>query len=128
MTGRFEEAREARRRVQKVCDRLLRPSVEAFDASAAELEGAIECLLRLESALASWPGGRAGRQAVAAEIKELHREVGKACALTEAAGNFCAGWARLINANPEDAMTSYASSGKSSTVISIGRGRVALDG
>jgi excinuclease UvrABC nuclease subunit len=128
MIAQFEQAREARRRLQKVCDRLLHPGVKAFDASAEDLNGAIACLERLETALASNSGGRTGRQAIAAEIVGLSREVSKARALLETAGKFYAGWARLIDASPEETVIDYTSSGRSRAAISIDRGRVAMDG
>jgi hypothetical protein len=128
MTAQFEQAREARRRLQKVCDRLLQPGVKAFDACTEDLAGAITCLERLETTLASTPGGRTGRQAIASEIVGLSREVSKARALLETAGKFYAGWARLIDASSEQTAISYTCTGKSRSAICIDRGRVALDG
>ncbi len=126
--AQIEKAREARRRIEKVCDRLQRPGAEAFDACAADLGRAIECLESLEAGLAASPGERSKRGEVALEIVGLGREVGRAQALLAGAGRFLAGWARLMDTSPEAAVTSYTASGKPRVAIPIDRGKVAMDG
>jgi len=128
MPVEIEQAREARRRLEKVCDRLLNPSAKAFDACAPDLGRAVECLRRLEMALGASPPGFRGKEAVGREIMGLSDAVRKAHALLEASGKFYAGLARLIDASPETAVPSYTSSGKSLAAVSIDRGRVAIDG
>jgi hypothetical protein len=128
VAAQVEKAREAQRRMQKVCDRLLRPGVEAFDACAADLGGALECLGSLEMQLRSSASDRSGRQTLAFEIARLGCTVRNAQALLEAAGRFHAGLARLIDTSPEETGTAYTAGGKSRPPISIDRGRVAIHG
>lgn len=128
MTAQLDKAREARRRLQKVCDRLLRPDAKALDACASDLGRVIQCLERIQATLAGSAARGMGWQALAIEIAGLGRDVGRANALLAGAAGFHAGWARLLNASPEEGIPGYTAGGKSRPAVSIDRGRVAIDG
>jgi ferric-dicitrate binding protein FerR (iron transport regulator) len=128
VTTEIEEARRARKILEKTCERLLRPGTKALDSSATDLTMAVECLERLEQAWKSRGRQTEGRQELAAEMERVRREIRKASALLEAANKFYAGWARLIAFGSDEAQTNYTAAGKPSEVVAIDRSRMVLHG
>ncbi len=55
---------------------------------------------------------RSGWPQLVAEVRSIEREVLRAQALLEAAGQFYAGWARLAAAGSDTAAANYTASGK----------------
>ena len=110
MTSEVDKARQARRNLEKVCGRLERPSIERLNASAADIQTAVECLRHLEGELLAGPRTSSWAQLVA-EVRSIEREVRRARALMDAAGQFYAGWARLA-AHVDTAAANYTSEGK----------------
>lgn len=128
MTTEIENARRARKILEKTCERLLRPGVQALDSSASDLTKAVECLERLEQAWQSRGPRTAGRQELAAEVEGVRREIRKAGALLEAANQFYVGWARLMAIGSEEAPANYTSTGKPGQAVAIDRSRTVLHG
>jgi hypothetical protein len=113
--------------MEKVCERLTRPSIEHLDSSAAEVESAVACLQRLESGLLA--GSRpAGWPQLVAEVRSIEREVLRAQALVDAAGQFYAGLARMAAAGADNAAANYTASGKPDSRRGIHVAEVTVDG
>ncbi|MBZ5608623.1 MAG: hypothetical protein LAP38_10210 [Acidobacteriia bacterium] len=127
MTSELGKASQARRRLEKVCERLARPSIQRLDSSAADVQAAVECLEQLEGRLLA--GDRpAGWPQLVAEVRSIEREVQRAQALLEAAGQFYAGWAKLAGAGGDTGVANYTSSGKPGGLCPINRGELVLHG
>jgi len=101
------DIREARRLIESMRDRLLHPSFEALECSAADLHSAAQCLGRLDVKSPIWQG--AHRKALESEVTGLRRGVHCVEALLTNAGKFYAGWARLMSA--DQAPPNYNSAG-----------------
>lgn len=101
------EIRAARRTLEKMRDRLLNPSFESLERSAADLNLAAEYLGRLDVTSHAWKGP--GRKALEAEVIGLRAEVRCVEALLSNAGKFYAGWARLMS--PDQSPPNYNSAG-----------------
>jgi hypothetical protein len=107
----LERARQARRSIERVCERLTAGSVQRLDSSAADVETAIRCLKHLEDRLLAadrppgWPQ-------LVAEVRSIEREVVRAQQLLDAAGQFYAGWAKLAAAAGDNGPGNYTASGK----------------
>jgi len=99
--------REARRLIERMRDRLLRPSLESLADCAADLDLAAECIQRLDAKLPVWQGVQ--RKALEAEVTGLRRDVRCIEALLTNAGKFYAGWARLLAS--DQAPPNYTSAG-----------------
>lgn len=126
MKREIETAREVRRRLEIVCNRLEHPTPESMDATAGELNAAIRLLSELESVLKS-VGFLPGRMpALAQEMSGIRRGVSRAQALLAAAGKFIEAWARLLGA--EDTSVNYTPTGVSGPVLAVDRGKVVLHG
>lgn len=124
-----ENLTQARRRLESVRLKLLRPTVETLDAGAAELNVAVQCLERLESELSS-PGPRdiASRGKLESEILLLSRELQHVNTLLVSAGKFYQGWARLLANEGGDAPLNYTAAGKPGPVIPIDTRRLVIHG
>lgn len=90
----LEDVREARRLVERIRDRLIHPSFEALEYSAADLRIATQCLRRLDVNSPVWQG--AHRKALELEVAGLRGAVRCVEALLKNAGKFYGGWARLL--------------------------------
>jgi len=120
---------QARRSLEKVRIKLLRPTVEALDSSAGDLMAAVDSLQRLELDLAS--GGRhsaGSERPLELEISTMRRELQNVTALLESAGMFHEGWARLASTVIEDAAAGYTAGGKSRQPIPINSARLVVHG
>ncbi len=113
-TQQIERVRRARRILERIRGRLLRPDQEALDASASELNLAVECLRQLDVSLQSpiWHG--ATRRNIEEEVVALRRIVRSVEELLRNAGKFYAGLARLLA--PDMAPANYTASGALGTV------------
>jgi ferric-dicitrate binding protein FerR (iron transport regulator) len=124
----IENARQAGRRLAKVCDRLQRPTLESWRASETDLMDAVESLRDLEQSLHSVGAAKPVSSSVlAAEIAAIRREMATAQALLAAAGNFYQGWARLLETG-DDQTANYTSSGTAASVVSIQSGQMVVHG
>lgn len=127
MKAELEQARQARRILEKVRTRLLRPTVEALDCGAVDLSVAAQCLQRLEASLAQGERRTAARQALESEIANVRRELRCVQALVAGAGKFHAGWGRLM-ASAEEGTGNYTAAGETAATASVESGRVVLHG
>ena len=127
MKAELEQARQARRILEKVCTRLLRPTVEALDCGAVDLSIAAQCLQRLETSLAQGERRAAVRQALELEIAHVRRELRCVQALVAGAGKFQAGWGRLMAA-ADEGTGNYTAAGDAAAMTSAESGRVVLHG
>ena len=127
MKAELEQARQARRILEKVRTRLLRPTVEALDRGAADLSAAARCLQRLETCLTH--GGRrvAAPQALELEMANLRRELRCVQELVAGAGKFHAAWRRLMTA-ADEGTGNYTAAGDSAALKQVESGRVVLHG
>jgi hypothetical protein len=120
---------QARRSLERVRVKLLRPTVESLDSSAGDLMAAVNSLRRLELDLASrgWRGPGSERP-LELEISAMRRELQNVTGLLESAGKFHEGWARLASAAIEDTATGYTSGGQSRRPIPINSARLVVHG
>jgi hypothetical protein len=98
MTGQrtqLAEIREARRILQRIRDRLVRPSFQAVSQSAEELQWVADGIGRLDSTSAAWQGGQ--RKTLEAEVIGLRQDIQCLTALLKNAGRFYAGWVSLLS-------------------------------
>jgi hypothetical protein len=104
-----ERVREARRILERMRGRLLRPSPASLQASAEDLELAVECLRELDVSLKSpiWHG--LTRQRVETEVVALRLALRSVEQLLRNAGKFYYGLARLLA--PDDAPPNYTAAG-----------------
>lgn len=133
MKPEIEKAQKARRAIEKTGLRLIRPSVESMDSGVSDLKTAADCLGRLEDALRSQllasPIQRdAGWRAFEQEVDKLRQELKRVNALLAGAGQFFAGWARLLVKTGDDAQANYTPAGKAGAPIPIDSGRVVEHG
>ena len=122
----LEQARKARRILEKVRGNLLRPTVEALHSGVAGLKKAVECLEALEAQLRLPLADPAARHAVGVEIAGLRKELRAVEKLAAAAGKFFEGWARLASVF-DQSTANYTAGGQTAAVNSLA-GRVMLDG
>ncbi len=86
--------REARQLIDRMRERLLRPSFESLAQCSADLRSAVECIRRLDANLPVWRGVQ--RKALEAEVIGLRGDIQCVEALLTNAGKFYAGLARLL--------------------------------
>lgn len=127
----IEKAKEVRRSLEIVCSRLERPTPVSFNATAAELSGAIRSLCELEGRLKSSGPLPLKVPELAHELRAIRREVSRAQALMAAAGKFIQAWARLVGtemSGPEETAANYTPGGAVGPVLAVDRGQVVLHG
>ena len=128
MNKEIENARQARRRLIKVCDRLQRPTLESWRDSLTDLTDAVESLRDLEQSLHSAGAARpASSSLLAAEVAAIRREMATTQALLAAVGNFYQGWARLLDSHDEQT-ANYTSRGTAAPVVSIQSSQTVVHG
>ncbi|HEX5227574.1 MAG TPA: hypothetical protein VFW44_07675 [Bryobacteraceae bacterium] len=105
----IDRVRRARHVLEKMRGRLLRPNPDALEASAADLNLAVEFLRQLDVTLQSpiWHGTI--REKMEAEVVALRRTVRAVDELLKNAGKFYAGLARLLA--PDEAPANYTARG-----------------
>jgi len=123
----IDQAMQARRGLQALCERLQQPSLASLEASAHDLNAAVLSLHNLEASLKSHGVPQVSSPALAAELTAIRREIAKAQALVSAAGDFFEGWGRLMS-NSEDANSYYTPQGKSGPVLAAEGGKLVLHG
>ncbi len=106
--------------------RLLRPNFQALEASAADLNVALECLRELDVSLKSpiWQG--LARRKLEREVVALRSAIRSIERLLKNAGKFYAGLARLLA--PDEAPANYTAAGASGASPQIAAGSVLLHG
>ena len=127
MTNSLDRARQARRRLEIVCDRLQCPSLESWHSNEKELQAAMGCLEELERTLRSTGEARQPSQMLAAEVDGIRRELDKAQALLAAAGKFYEGWARLMGCAENEA-PNYAPGRAAAPLVCIHGPQVVVHG
>ena len=126
MNAELEKVMQARRSLEKVRRKLLRPTVKSLDSSASDLMTAVDSLRLLESDLTSRDGFGAGSaRALELEISAMRRELQNVTVLFESAGKFHQGWARLVSSMVDDTVN-YGADGKSGPPIPIDSARLVL--
>ena len=111
----FESARQARRSIGLIRNKLLKPAPEVLESCTPHLRVAIEAVRRLHQDLAKPPGlPAAARAALASELTGLKRDLAQVTALVRGAANFYGTLARLLEP-PAETMVSYT---LSSVVVS----------
>jgi hypothetical protein len=123
----LDQARQARRLLERVRARLLRPTMEALDCGAVDLSVAAQCLQRLETSLAQGERRKAVRHELEIEIANVRRELRCVQALVAGAGKFHAGWGRLMAA-ADEATGNYTAAGEAAATTSTESGRVVMHG
>lgn len=105
----IDRVRRTRHVLERIRGRLLRPNQEALEASASDLNLAVEFLGQVDVSLQSpiWHG--ATREKIEAEVVALRRTVRSVDELLKNAGKFYAGLARLLA--PDDAPANYTATG-----------------
>jgi hypothetical protein len=121
-----ERVRQARRILERMRRRLLQPTFEAMDSSAADLNAAVDCLQQLDVSLKSaiWHGPE--RQRIETEVVALRRVVRSVEELLKNAGKFYAGLARLMA--PDEAPANYTAAGASGPPVQAAAGSVVVHG
>jgi hypothetical protein len=104
-----ERVRQARCILERVRGRLLQPTFQALDSSAADLNLAVECLRQLDISLGSptWQG--LALQKIETEVVALRSAVRSVEELLKNARKFYAGLARLMA--PDEAPANYTAAG-----------------
>lgn len=117
--------RQARCILERMRSRLLRPTFESLDASAADLNLAVDCLRQLDISLKSpiWQGPT--RIKIEAEVVALRHAVHSVEQLLKGAGKFYAGLARLMA--PDVAPANYTASGNSGPPVATRTGTLTLE-
>ena len=129
MKAELENVMRARRCLERVRIKLLRPTVETLDSSTLDLMAAVDSLRRLESDLASPTWRTAGSEhALELEISAMHRDLQIVTRLLESAGKFHEGWARLASTVIEGPAANYSAAGKSRPPIPINSARLVVHG
>lgn len=128
-TWELDQARQARRSLEKVRLRLISPSIRVLSTSASDLALAVECLQKLERNLTLGPGLPAQRRrSLELEMGALRRDLQEITALLAGLGKFYQGWARLISASADDAPSNYTSRGTPSSTAAERSGKVVAIG
>lgn len=124
----LDQARQARRSLEKVRLKLLSPTIRALDGSASDLAVAVECMQMLESNVASCQRRAPDwRRSLELEIGGLRRELKEVNALLTGAGKFYQGWGRLLSTG-DDAPANYTARGTPAALIPIRSGKVVAIG
>jgi hypothetical protein len=122
----IERVRQARRALERMRSRLLRPTFDSLEASAADLNLAVECLRQLDTSFQSpiWHGPT--RRKIEMEVVALRHVFRSVEELLKNAGRFYAGLACLLA--PDDAPANYTAAGAHGSPPYIVEGSVALHG
>lgn len=106
----IETARQARRCIGVVRQKLMKPAPEVLEACTPHLRIAIDSLERLQRALLKLPSYSASRGHLKQEIAALRLDLAEVNALLRNAGTFYAGLASLLAPLPDE-ITGYAPGG-----------------
>jgi hypothetical protein len=121
-----ERVRQARAILEKMRSRLLRPSFDSLELSAADLNLAVDCLKQLDISPKSpiWQG--LSRRKIEIEVVALRRAVQSVEELLRNAGKFYGGLARLLA--PDEAPANYTAAGAHGPRPQASEGSIALHG
>jgi hypothetical protein len=122
----LERIRQARCILERMRNRLMRPTLDSLDASAKDLNLAVECLRQLDLSLASpiWHG--LVRRRIEAEVVALRLTLRAVEELLKNAGKFYAGMARLLA--PDEGPANYTAVGALGAVPTAADRSVSLHG
>jgi hypothetical protein len=107
----IQRVRRARLILERMSGRLLRPTFDAINSSAADLNLAVECLQQLDVSLKSATWHRPDRRRLETEVVALRQAVRSVEELLKNAGKFYAALARLMA--PDIAPANYTAAGTS---------------
>jgi len=133
----LEQVRGARRNLERVRLKLLRPGISAFEGASADLASALKCLAGLDSGLASAARRKGGvHPALENEIRGLRDDLQRVNALLAGAGRLFEGWARLVSYSgrscelgfSEDEAWNYTAAGKVGVPVVTRASKVVLHG
>ena len=118
--------RQARCSLERMRGRLLHLTWDSLQASAGDLNLAVECLRQLDVGLKSpiWQG--MARRKIEIEVVALRHALRSVEELLKNAGKFYAGLARLLA--PDDAAANYTAAGISGEALNVAAGSVILHG
>jgi hypothetical protein len=121
-----ERVRHARCMLERMRGRLLRPTLDSLDATAADLSLAVESLRQLDLSFQSpiWHG--LTRRRIETEVVALRGALRSVEELLKNAGKFYAGLARLLA--PDDAPANYTAAGAHAPAPHLAEGSIALQG
>jgi len=120
VTSELGKAKQARRSLQKVRQKLLTPNTKALASGAVELAEAIDCMKQLEKEFLANRGRPPGyRRALEQEMIGLRQELKAVNTLAAGAGKFLEGWARLMAPAVDDAPANYTNRGTRGVVVPI---------
>jgi hypothetical protein len=121
-----ERVRQARCILERMRGRLLEPTFQALDSSAADLKLAVECLGQLDISLESptWQG--LALHKIETEVVALRSAVRSVEELLKNAGKFYAGLAGLMA--PDEAPANYTAAGTTGARSLGGAGSVVIHG
>ena len=128
MNTEIQKARQARRCLSMVCQRLQRPSMESWNASQRDLTTAIGCLGELEQILLRMRGSGPPSQLLTAEMAAIRSQISQVQELLLAVGKFYQGWGRLLGIGAEEESANYTPHGTAASVVSINSGQVVMHG
>lgn len=129
MKRELETIRGARRHLDKLRQKLLRPTPRILDTGTADIAAAVKCLQTLESYLKSHQGPRLGmEQLLGSELKGLRRDLQQTVALLDSAGKFYQGWARLVSNHSDEEEVAYNAAGKTGPRSPAAAGKLVLHG
>lgn len=118
--------RQARCILERIRSRLLRPTFESLEKSAADLNVAVDCLWQLDTGLRSpiWRGPTRAR--IETEVVALRHTIRSVEELLKNAGKFYAGLARLLA--PDEAPANYTAAGTNGASAQSSTGTLLLEG
>ena len=105
----IKRVRQARRILERMRSRLLRPNFDSLSQSASDLGVAVECLEQLDLSRNSNIWRTATRAHIESEVTELRRVVQAVEDLLNNAGRLYAGMAQLLA--PDQAPANYTATG-----------------
>jgi len=120
-TQEIARVRQARCILERMRGRLLRPTFDSLQSSAADLNLAVECLRQLDVSLRSPIWQALTRQRIETEVVSLRRAIQSVEELLRNAGKFYAGLARLME--PDAAPANYTAAGASGAPVHVDFGR-----
>jgi hypothetical protein len=122
----IERIRHARRILERMSGRMLRPTLESMAWGAKDLELAVDCLYQLDVSFKSAIWQMPDRRRLEREVMALRHAVRSVEQLLKNAGKFYAGLARLMA--PDEAPSNYTANGTNQPTAHAAVGSVVVHG
>lgn len=121
----IDRVRQARRILERMRSRLMRPTFDSLELSATDLNLAVDCLRQIDISLKSpiWEG--LTRRKIEAEVIALRQAVRGVEELLKNAGKFYAGLARLM---APDESAGYSAAGTNQLSLCARKGNILVHG